>query len=75
MYILCIYDISFETFNSFSSVLTPPIFNAEALENVMCDVKKTCLKGRYATKSGNVNQPLNIKTAVDRSVLKLGLPI
>ena len=30
--------------------------------------------GRYATRSGKGNQPLNIKTAVERPILKLGLP-
>ncbi len=36
--------------------------------------KKTRLKRRIATRSGKGNQPLNIKTAVERLILKLGLP-
>ena len=40
----------------------------------MCDVIKIRLKKRIATRSGKGNQPLNIKTAVDRQILKLGLP-
>ncbi len=39
----------------------------------MCDVIKTCLKRRIVTKSGTGTQPLNIKTAVERPILKLGL--
>ena len=46
----------------------------EALESVMCDVIKIRLKRRIATRSGKGNQPLNIKTAVERPILKLGLP-
>ncbi len=40
----------------------------------MCDVIKVRLKKRYAAKSGKGNQLLNIKTAVERPILKLGLP-
>ena len=46
----------------------------EALESVMCDVIKIRLKRRIATRSGIGNQPLNIKTAVEQPILKLGLP-
>ncbi len=46
----------------------------EALESGMCDVIKIRLKGRDATRSGKGNQQLNIKTAVERPILKLGLP-
>ncbi len=40
----------------------------------MCDVIKLRLRRRIATRIGKGNQPLNIKTAVDRQILKLGLP-
>ncbi len=40
----------------------------------MCDVIKIRLKSRIASTSGKGNQPLNIKTAVERPILKLGLP-
>ncbi len=40
----------------------------------MCDAIKIRLKIRIATKSGKGNQPLNIKTAVERLILKLRLP-
>ena len=40
----------------------------------MCDVIKIRLERRDATISGKGNQPLNIKTAVERPVLKLTLP-
>ncbi len=46
----------------------------EALESVMCDDIKIRLKRRIATRSGKGNQPLNMKTAVERPILKLGLP-
>ena len=46
----------------------------EVLESVMCDVIKIRLKRRIATRSGKGNQPLNIKTAVEWPILKLGLP-
>ncbi len=46
----------------------------EALEIVMCDVIKIHLEGRIATRSGKANQPLNIKTALELPILKLGLP-
>ena len=41
----------------------------------MCDVIKIRLKIRIAPRSGKGNQPpLNIKTAVERPILKLGFP-
>ncbi len=40
----------------------------------MCDVIKIRLKRRIATRSGKGNQPLNIKTALERPIVKLGLP-
>ncbi len=40
----------------------------------MFDVIKIRLIRRIATRSGKGNQPLNIKTAVERPILKLGLP-
>ncbi len=40
----------------------------------MCDVIKIRLKRRIATSSGKENNPLNIKTASERPILKLGLP-
>ena len=40
----------------------------------MCDVIKIRLKSRITTRSGKRNQPLNIKTAVEMPILKLGLP-
>ena len=40
----------------------------------MCDVIKIHLKRRIVKRSGKINQPLNIKTAVERPILKLGLP-
>ena len=46
----------------------------EALEIGMCDVIKIRLKRRNATRSGKENQPLSIKTTVERPILKLGLP-
>ncbi len=42
----------------------------EALESGMCDIIKLRLK----TRSWKGNQPLNIKTAEERPILKLGLP-
>ena len=50
------------------------IENKEALESVMCDVIIIGLKRRIATSSRKGSQPLNIKTAVDRPILKLRLP-
>ncbi len=44
------------------------------LESVMCDVLAIRLKRRIATRSGKGNQLFNIKTAVERPILKLGLP-
>ena len=46
----------------------------EVLESVMCEVIKIRLKRRITTRSGKENQPLNIKRAVERPILKLGLP-
>ena len=46
----------------------------EALESVMFGVIKIRLKRRIATRSVNGNQPLNIKKAVERPILNLGLP-
>ena len=40
----------------------------------MCVVIKIRLKRRIAKRSGKGTQPLNIKTAVERPVLKQGLP-
>ncbi len=40
----------------------------------MCDVIKIRLKRRIASRSGKGSQPLNIKTAVERLILKLGYP-
>jgi len=45
----------------------------EALESVMCDVIKIRLKRRYTTRSGKGNQLLNIKTAVEQPIIKLGI--
>ncbi len=45
----------------------------KALESFMSDVIKICPKRRIATRSREGNQPLNIKTAVERPILKLGL--
>ena len=44
------------------------------MESVTCDVIKIRLKRRIATRSGKGNQPLNIKIAVERPILGLGLP-
>ena len=46
----------------------------EALESVLCDVIKTCLKRRIATRNGKEIQPICIKTAIERPILKLELP-
>ncbi len=40
----------------------------------MCYVIKIHLKRRIATRSWKGNKPLNIKTAVELLILKLGLP-
>ncbi len=48
------------------------IISFAALESGMCDIIKVHLKTRKATRSGKGNQPLNIKTAVERLILKLG---
>ena len=52
-----------------------PKLRNEALESVMCDVIKIRLKSRDETRGRKGTQPLNIKTVVERSILKLGLPI
>ncbi len=39
----------------------------------MCDVIKKHIIGRIAMRSGKGNQPINIETAVERPILKLGL--
>ena len=46
----------------------------DALESGICDVIKIRLKRRDATRRGKGNQPLNIKTAVERPILRLGSP-
>ena len=46
----------------------------EALESVMCDVIRIRLKRRIATRSWKGNQPLIIRTVVERPNLNLGLP-
>ncbi len=43
----------------------------EALESVMCDVIQIRLKRMIATKSWKGNLPPNIKTDVERPILKL----
>ena len=48
-------------------------YDWEAVESIMCDVIKLRLKRRIATSSWKGNQPLNIKTSVERPILKLGL--
>ena len=40
----------------------------------MFDVIKIRLKRKIATRRGKGNQPLNIKTAVERLILKIELP-
>ncbi len=40
-------------------------------ESGICDVIEISLKRRDAMRSGKGNQPLNIKTAVERPILKL----
>ncbi len=42
--------------------------NLEALESVMCDVIKIRLKRRDASRNRKGNQPLNIKTTVERPI-------
>ncbi len=44
------------------------------MESDMCDVIKIHAKRRDATGSGKENQPLNIKTAAKRPILKIGVP-
>ena len=39
----------------------------------MCDVIKILLKRRIATRSGKGNHPLDIKTALELPIFKLGL--
>ena len=48
--------------------------NSEALESGMCDVIKVRLKRRIATRRWKGNQPLIIETALERPIVKLGLP-
>ena len=40
----------------------------------MCDVIKIRIKRRIAMRSRRGNQPLNIKTAIERPIFKKGLP-
>ena len=47
---------------------------SEALKSFMCDIIKILLKRRIAMRTGKGNQPLNIKTAIERSIIKLGYP-
>ena len=47
---------------------------SEALESGMCDVIKIRIQRMDATRSRKGNQPLDIKTSVERPILKLGLP-
>ena len=49
-------------------------FTMKRWKGVMCDVIKIRLKISIITRSGRENQPLNIKTAVERPIFKLGLP-
>ena len=49
------------------------IYFSEALKSVTCDVIKINLKRRIASRSWKGNQLLNIKTAVERPILKLEL--
>ncbi len=58
----CTKFIYFKTYNKF-----------EALESGMCEVMKIRLKRRIVARSGRGNQLLDIKTAVERPILKLGL--
>ena len=44
----------------------------EALEIVICDVIKICLKRKIASRSRKGTQPLKIETEVERPILKLG---
>ena len=46
--------------------------NNEALESNMCDVIKIWLKSRDSKRSWKENQLLDIKTAVERPISKLG---
>ncbi len=45
----------------------------EVLKSVICDVIKIRVRRRDATINRKGNQPLNIKTGVERPILKLGL--
>ncbi len=47
---------------------------SEALESAMSDDMKIGMKRRISTRSGKGNQLLNIKTAVERPILKIGIP-
>ena len=67
---VCMYmfvNISNKRLNRLSSLFY------EALESVMWDDLKIRSKRRIATRSGKGKQPLNIKTAVERPILKLRL--
>ena len=44
------------------------------MESVMCDVLKIRIKSRIVTRSEKGNKTPNIKTDVERPILKLGLP-
>ena len=48
--------------------------NLEVLESGICDVINIRLKRRDALRNGIGNQSLDIKTAVERLILKVGLP-
>ncbi len=72
-YSLCEYSISVHRPTWGSVWCNLQIVN-KALESVMCDVIKIRINRRIATRSGKGNQPLNIKTAVERPIFKLGLP-
>ncbi len=62
---------NFSNYNKMTNLLYISL-NAEAPEGVMCDNIKIRLKRRIATTSGRGKQPLNIKTAVEWPILKLG---
>ena len=48
--------------------------NLEVLESGICDVINIRLKRRDALRNGIGNQSLDIKTAVERPISKLGIP-
>ena len=66
-------NLTLSIVKEFSSFVCLSTF-LEALESVMCDVIRIRLKRRIATRSGNGNLPVNIKTAIERPILKLGYP-